>query len=137
MKLTKFLNSKAKEKLCAIGLEAKLPVKLKTERSIICRRVDSSIGELTKEELKDDMNSRNTELEIVEVPKFGSYTHLFKIELRTIEQAQRVLQNGLLCSHTKIASHQIEKEEFTDIIICFNCYKLEDHTSANCPKKVQ
>ena len=81
------------------------------------------------------MNSRNTQLEIVEVTKFGSYTHLFKIELRTIEQAQRVLQNGLLCGHTKIASHQIEKEEFTDILICFNCYKLEDHTSANCPKK--
>ena len=133
--IDKILNSQAKEKLSAIGLEAKLPIKLKTERSLICRRVDSSIGEMTKEELKEDMNSRNTQLEVVEVTKFGSYTHLFKIELRTIEQAQRVLQNGLLCGHTKIASHQIEKEEFTDILICFNCYKLEDHTSANCPKK--
>ena len=133
--IDKILNSQAKEKLSAIGLEAKLPIKLKTERSLICRRVDSSIGEMSKEELKEDMNSRNTQLEVVEVTKFGSYTHLFKIELRTIEQAQRVLQNGLLCGHTKIASHQIEKEEFTDILICFNCYKLEDHTSANCPKK--
>ena len=92
---------------------------------------------MTEEELKDDMNSRNTQPEIVEVTKFGSYTHLFKIELRTIEQAQRVPQNEILCGHTKIASHQIEKEEFTDILICFNCYKLEDHSLANCPKKVQ
>ena len=44
-------------------------------------------------------------------------------------------QNGFHCFNTKIASHQLEKEEFTDILICFNCYKLEDHTSANCPTK--
>ena len=75
------------------------------------------------------------QIEVVEITKFGSYTHLFKIELQTIEQAQHVLQNGFLCFNTKIASHQLEKEEFTDILICFNCYKLEDHTSANCPTK--
>ena len=114
------MKCQAKEKLNAIGLEAKLPVKLKTERSVICRRVDSSIGEMTKEELKEDINKRNPQLEVINVTKFGSYTHLFKIELRTIEQAQRVLQNGLLCSHTKITRQQIEKEEYTDIFICFN-----------------
>ena len=89
--IDKILNCQAKEKISVIRLEANLPVKLKTERSA----EDSSIGEMTKEELKEDMNSRNTQLEIVEVTKLGSYTHLFKIELRTIEQAQRVLQNGL------------------------------------------
>ena len=133
--IDKILNNNAKDKLRAIGLEAKLPVKLKAERSVICRKIDSSVGEMSKEEIKEDISSRNIHLDAEEVTKFGSYTHLFKVEFKTIEQAQRALQNGFLCGNTKISSHQIEKEEFTDILICFNCYKLEDHTSSNCPTK--
>ena len=120
--IDKILNNNAKDKLRAIGLDAKLPVKLKAERSVICRKIDSSVGEMSKEEIKEDISSRNVLLDAEEVTKFGSYTHLFKVEFKTIEQAQRALQNGFLCGNTKISSHQIEKEEFTDILICFNCY---------------
>ena len=133
--IDKILDRKGKEKLSSIGLEARLPIKLKAERSIICRKIDSSVGEMTKEQLKSEINQKNRQIEVVEITKFGSYTHLFKIELQTIEQAQHVLQNGFLCFNTKIASHQLEKEEFTDILICFNCYQLEEHTSTNCPNK--
>ena len=134
--IDRILDKKGKEKLASIGLEARLPIKLKAERSIVCRKIDSSVGEMTKDQLKTEINQKNRHIEVVEITKFGSYTHLFKIELQTIEQAQHVLQNGFLCFNTKIASHQIEKEELvTDILICFNCYKLEDHTSANCPTK--
>ena len=131
----RILDRKGKDKLASIGLEARLPIKLKAERSIICRKIDSSVGEMTKDQLKTEINQKNRQIEVVEITKFGSYTHLFKKKLQTIEQAQHVLQNGFLCFNTKIASHQLEKEEFTDILICFNCYQLEEHTSANCPNK--
>ena len=133
--IDKILDRKGKDKLASIGLEARLPIKLKAERSIICRKIDSSVGEMTKDQLKTEINQKNRQIEVVEITKFGSYTHLFKIELQTIEHAQHVLQNGFLCFNTKIASHQLEKEEFTDILICFNCYQLEEHTSTNCPNK--
>ena len=55
---------------------------------------------MTKEELKEDINKRNPQLEVIDVAKFGSYAHLSKIELRTIEQAQRVQQKwNSLWSH--------------------------------------
>ena len=76
------LNSNAQDKLRAIGLEAKLPVKLKEERSVICRKIDSSVGEISKEELKEDISSRYILLDAEEVTKFGSYTHLFKVEFK-------------------------------------------------------
>ena len=94
--IDKMLNNNARDKLRAIGLEAKLPVKLKAERSVICRKIDSSVGEMSKEEIKEDISSRNIHLDAEEVTKFGSYTHLFKVEFKTIEQAQRALQNGFL-----------------------------------------
>ena len=109
--IDKILNNNARDKLWAIGLEAKRNTKGRTK------------------------SSRNILLDAEEVTKFGSYTHLFKVEFKIIEKSQRALQNGFLCGNTKISSNQIEKEGFTYILICFNCYKLEDHTSAKCPTK--
>ena len=46
---------------------------------------------MTKDQLKPEINLKNRQIEVVEITKFGSYTHLFKMELQTIEQAQHVL----------------------------------------------
>ena len=133
--IDKLMTNKATEQLGKIGLETRLPPRVKADRSIICRKVDSSVGERTKEEIKEEIVRCNRGREIVEVIKFGSYTHVFKIEFRTIEQAETAQRQGILCFNVKIASHQIEKEKYTDILMCFSCYKLEDHTTSNCPTK--
>ena len=50
--IDKILNNNVRDKLRAIGLEGKLLIKLKAERSVICRRIDSSVGEMTSEEFE-------------------------------------------------------------------------------------
>ena len=42
--IDKILDRKGKEKLSSIGLEARLPIKLKAERSIICRKLIPQSG---------------------------------------------------------------------------------------------
>ena len=74
--IDKLLDRKGKDKLASIGLEARLPIKLKAERSIICRKIDSSVGEMSKEQLKTEINQKNRQIEVVEITKFGSYTTL-------------------------------------------------------------
>ena len=35
----------------------------------------------------------------------------------------------------RISPDQIQKEIFINIMICFRCYQVEDHITANCTKK--
>jgi hypothetical protein len=127
------LTTDAKELLNKIGLEAKLTPKVKANRSVICRQVDTHVGTHDKDELKQEINRCNAHLQVAEIVKFGQYTHIFKIEFHETEMANQVLENGLLCYNVKISPGQIQKEEYVDILMCFKCYKLESHSTKNCP----
>ena len=52
---------------------------MKAERAIIVRRIDSTVGERSKEELKEEIERCNNGLLVDEVVKFPRHTHLFKI----------------------------------------------------------
>ena len=133
--IDKLTTPNAKNKLRELGLEVKLHPKVKAEKSIICRKVESTVGEKSKEEIKSEIMRCNEGLKVEEVVKFGYYTHVFKIEFETLQDAEKAKRHGILCFNTKIADHQIETEKHTDIRICFHCYKLEDHSSEQCPNK--
>ena len=108
---------------------------MKAERAVVVRKVDSSVGERTAEELRRDIDDNNGGLQVDEVIKFPGHTHVFKIEFQTIAMAEKARQNGLLIFHTRIAPNQIEKEFFVDILMCFNCFALDNHTTEKCPNK--
>ncbi|KAF2359676.1 hypothetical protein FHG87_009568 [Trinorchestia longiramus] len=91
------------------------------------------IGGKSVDELKQEIKHRNPHLEVHEIIKFGRYTHVFKIEFATINMASHALQCGILCESVKIAPSQIQQEKFIDILICFNCYKMEQHATKDCP----
>lgn len=130
----KLLSSEAKKKLIALGLEVKLPPKIRAARAIICRQIDSYVGEHTKEQIEVEINRCNEHLRVVEVVKFGAHSHVFKVEFETIEMANRTLENGILLFHCKISPSQIKKEEYIDVLMCFKCYKLEEHATKDCPR---
>lgn len=127
------LTTAARLKLLTIGLEAKLPPKVKANRSIICRQVDEFVGRHTKEEIQAEIQRCNSNLKVAEVHKFGPHTHVFKVEFFTMEMARTVLERGLLLFHMRISPSQIKQEEYEDVLMCFNCYKLEAHTTRDCP----
>ena len=111
--IDKLTTPNAKNKLRELGLEVKLHPKVKAEKSIICRKVESIVGERTKEEIKTEIMRCNEGLKVEEVVKFGYYTHVFKIEFETLQDAERAKRHGILCFNTKIADHQMETEKKT------------------------
>ena len=131
--IDKLLTQKGTDVLRKIGLSVKVPPKVKAQRSVICRQVDSWVGEHTGEEIKKEIERCNENLKVAEVIKFKSYTHIFKIEFKNIEMAEKAKLRGILCFNVKITSRQIEQETFIDILTCFNCYAYEDHPTSRCP----
>ena len=46
----------------------------------------------------------------------------------------QVLTKGLLLFNLSHPAHNICKEIFFEILICFKCYQIEDHPTSSCPK---
>ena len=130
--LDKLLTKKAQDTLKKIGLETKIPPQIRCQRSVICRQIDSYVGSHTEEQLLQEINENNRN-KAIEVIKFKDHTHLFKIEFQSTEMAIAAQQNGLLCFSTRITPNQMQAEKHTDVLMCFSCYKIEDHISSNCP----
>lgn len=129
----KLLTGKAGKILEELGLETSVPPKVRAQRSIICRQVDSYVGGSSDRDLKVEIEKSNN-VRVVEVIKFRDYTHVFKVELETTEMAARLKMRGVLAFNVKISPDQIETETYIDVQICFNCYKLDDHPTARCPE---
>ena len=129
----KLLTRESQDILLTIGLTARLPPKIKADRSLICKQIDEMVGRRSADELGKEIRRCNQGMEVEEVIKFGEVTHSFKIQFSTIEQAERAQARGIIAFNMKIASHQIHKEIFTDVLMCFKCYKLDSHTSDKCP----
>ncbi|KAF2348751.1 hypothetical protein FHG87_020494 [Trinorchestia longiramus] len=128
----KILTQKAMNTLTSIGLEGRLPPKIRAQRSVVCRQIDSWIGGKSADELNRKLRIATHTLKCGKL-SFGQYIHVFKIEFTTINMVSHALQHGILCEHVKIAPSQIQQEKFIDILIYFNCYKLEQHTTKDRP----
>lgn len=129
----RLLTEEARRKLKSIGLEVKLPPKVKANRAVICRQIDPYVGERTKEEIHAEIEHCNSSLKVAELIKFGNNTHVFKVEFTTTEMAQQVIERGFLCCSMRISPSQIQREEFIDVLTCFTCYKLDSHATKDCP----
>jgi hypothetical protein len=129
----KLLTPQAADKLKEMGLEVRLPPKIKAQRSIICRQLDPHVGANTADDLKKEIERCNDRLKVAEVIKFGTHTHVMKIEFTESGMAHHALENGILAFNVKISSRQIKKEEHIDLLMCFKCYQLEKHTTNECP----
>lgn len=129
------LSDKAAAELRGINLEARTPPHIAAQRSVICRRVDPWVGEHTDIELKNEFERVHPWVKIVEVIKFGTHTHVFKVVFRETKMAVKATEEGLLAFSVKLSPDQISREEFIDILMCFSCYKLDDHISKNCPSR--
>ena len=46
--------------------------------------------------------------------------------------SNRILTEGLLLFNTKISPHMCQQEKFIDLLICFKCYKMEEHSTREC-----
>lgn len=129
----KLLTNEAKKDFEHLGTQVIIPPELNAKKTIFIRRVDRRISDNTENEIKEEMERVNTWLKIEEVTKLNNFPNLLKIRLIESTMVQKALQNGILAFNMAIAAHQIEEEEYVNIISCLKCYQLEDHQTWNCP----
>ena len=88
--IDKLLTNEARRILHDIGLEVRIPPKLRALRSVICRKVDAYVGTHSEQEIKEEINRINNN-KAIEVTKFNEHTHLFKIEFENADMATNCL----------------------------------------------
>ena len=59
-----------------------------------------------------------------------------KITFSASAMASKCCDIGLSLFYLHIPSYQVKKDVFYNLLTCYTCYEIEDHTSAMCRKKL-
>ena len=116
-----------------LGCKAIIPLKLKAERSVLLKRVDRIIYDNETEDIKNEIMTKNENLEVIEVFKFPN-SPIIKVTFSNCTMAERTLRNGLKIFMMFIPPVCIFKDEFIEIKTCFRCFSLNTHNTHDCPK---
>ena len=128
-------SDKGKEKLAKLNLETATTPKLRAAMTVFISGIPRHVGNRTADEIKTELRQSNPWLSDITVYKIRDYYHNFKLTCKDSTETDKVLRDGLNAFHTRIFPNQIKAEQFTELQICFNCYKYESHTSKQCPSK--
>ena len=128
-------SDKGKEELAKLNLETATTPKLRAARTEFISGLPRHVGNRTADEIKTELKHSNPWLSDVTVYKIKDYYHIFKLTCNDSTETDRVLRDEPNAFHTRISQSQIKAEQFTELQICFNCYKYESHTSKQCPSK--
>ena len=130
--IDKILSPPSVKVLNEINLQPVIPPELKSRRTVFVRQLDHSVGSRPENEIKNEIESNHDYVKVAAVHKIKHYTHLLKIECTQTQMADRILENGLILFNTRVTPSQTEREKYIHILICFKCYKFEDHSTNQC-----
>ena len=128
----KLTSQRAIDAFKTINLTPITPPDLRAKRTIFIRQIDRYAGSHSADEIKTDILNNNRDLKIDSIIKIKDYTHIIKLIASDTKTAQTILTNGLKMFHTKVTPSQCEQEKYVHILICFKCYKYEDHPTNRC-----
>lgn len=131
--LDTLFSSKVQTYLSALSMECVIPPQLRARRSVIIKRVDNVAYDHSTEEIKDEIRSKNSWADIVDLYKFP-HSKTIKVQFSNFSVAQRCLRDGLSFFYLHISGDDMHLDEFFPVTTCYRCYTLEDHTTSTCPK---
>ena len=109
-----------------------LPPDIKAKRSIILKNCDEDILLSTPQEITSEIEKLNR-VTIDDIFKFTSNKSM-KITLDSQSSAERLLKEGIKMFYISHSANNIFPEIFIELEICYKCFKIEDHSTANCPE---
>jgi hypothetical protein len=130
--IDKLTSKKATELFNKINLTPIIPPDLRAKRTIFVRQLDKDVGSHSPAEIKHEITTQQNWLQIQDIIKIKHYTHVIKIITTDTTIAQRILTHGFYMYNTKITPLQCEQEHYTHLLICYKCYKFEDHPTHQC-----
>ena len=129
--LDHLLTDRAKAKLTDINLTAILPPQIKARRTVFIRLLDRYITDRTLDSIKTEIKDKNG-LDCAELFKIGTVKATLKLTMKTTADAKKLTDEGLVLFNFRVAPEQCELERYTHVLICYKCYKYEDHLTKDC-----
>ncbi len=131
----KIFSRDIKTDLDSNGFTAVLPPELKSKKSVIITKVDDVIYDRSNDEIAQELSDNNTWIgaEIDAVFKFPN-SNTLKVTFNQTAIAKKCTESGLLAFNLSIPPSDIKQETFIPIKSCMKCYKLEDHSTKECPE---
>ena len=124
-------STKCGDLLKRIDCVLKTPLDLQAKRSFIVRRVDSVILNHSIESISDELEKKNTWLVVRNIIKFPN-SNVIKIVCGTQDMVTKALSNGIFMFSLSISPANIFADEYVHVLICYKCYKWNDHLTENC-----
>ena len=138
------LNHSEAEKLFDVSImsvlstnrfEPILSNKLKSYRTILAKRIDRSTLESSPDSIKTEINTVNRDkIEATDVFRIPN-SSILKITLKTSAMADIVLNEGFSMFFIHISPYMLHREDYIELINCFNCYAIDEHLKKDCPKE--
>ena len=106
---------------------------LKADRSIIILNIDDIIYDNGEDDIKSEIESKNTWAEILEVHKFGNSKSI-KVMFSSNKVRETSVTRGLCMFGLSLPGTSFKRDAYFPVLCCYRCYKLECHTISNCPE---
>ena len=119
--------------LLARNFDPVIPGELKSKRTILLKRLDSSLYDCEVTSLIDEIHSRNSWLSIGDAYRFTN-SRTLKMQCANQDMAARAMETGILAFNLSIPPSDIVQDRFIKITTCYKCYALNDHLAQDCPK---
>ena len=126
------VSLKGRQELAKINLAPVPSPKITAERTVFISRLSRHVGDRPAIKIQNELVRSNPNINSIQVHKIKHYYNIIKIVSEDTETADAFIRDGLYAFHTKIATSQCKKEQFTELITCFRCFKFEDHFSSDC-----
>lgn len=132
--MDRIFNNKTDKELKEKDFQPQIPPQLKANRSIKAFRVDSYIYNHTEDAIIQELTEKNEWVgNITQLYKFPN-SNILKITFDESSKALKAQETGLLLFSMRIPRYDIEQDKFHNILTCFRCYAIEDHSVNQCPK---
>ncbi|CAF3542544.1 unnamed protein product [Rotaria socialis] len=124
----------ATESLKTIGLKVHINAQSKSQQTIFINQLDSCITtKYTIPEILKEIEGKNTGMTVSQIFPINGSPRCLKVILAQPEMAKKAIESGLNLFHYTIFPEQITIEQYTHVLTCFKCYKLDSHTTQKCP----
>lgn len=120
------------EQLRAAGFEAVMPPELRSQRAVICFRLDDFVLDYSPAQLKAEIERCQSWATVSDVYRF-TRSNTMKITFATSEMAAKACDQGLLMFLFSVPPAQMRREIYVPLLTCDRCHAVESHQTTECP----
>jgi len=121
--------------LFSAGCEPVLPPQIRAKRTVILRNIDHLICEHEANDIKNEIEHSNENLVVDDIYKFRN-GRMLKVTLKTHQMAMKCTESGLYMFSLRVPPRSIDPDRYIEVLTCYRCFKLDDHTSNFCDKDI-